>query len=353
MEIVNFKEYLLTLNETVSCAFVRRIGKRRQARIRRPTEFMVTECMDGRVDFMSNCGSELGMLTILENIGGRFEMGWPLLVEDLKKLLTFAHTNYLPPVCLIATYHWSASDKHLGCAGFNYKVNMAFEHVLRFVHEFNDCFNEGQRAYGIMIGIETDTGSLRLVNPNNANDIISTADVKDAAALKNIITKIWDFLPEKTQTDLVYLLMGNINKLLSAQLTTKRSPQKTPQHQERILCLGSSFDWLTSNTKNLCLTISGHDPMITEAIEKAASIIFVNYFKKRIPSGGLVFACYPYRIGFEKKLAQRQADYMLNVAKQVIGEMSKKSVENRGITSFFKFMAGTVDLGTRKIEIIK
>src|SRR3989338_8766546 len=83
---------LLELNRAHSEEFVSpaTATARRLWRAQHPTEIAAFKCMDGRINLPVITQLPLGIIAPWRNIGGRFDIGWPLFGSELREWRDYA-----------------------------------------------------------------------------------------------------------------------------------------------------------------------------------------------------------------------------------------------------------------------
>ena len=152
--------------------------ERRKYRSQHPTEIAAWKCMDGRLHLPIMTETPLGVIQPFRNIGGQFDLGWPFFGLLIKEWIDYALSRGRDSIILV-TYHFSKSDKHLGCKGFAYDTEAAKKFTADLVQQVERVFGiRHSVVYPIHVGIETDEDSLTLHGVNgqllNLGDEIST-----------------------------------------------------------------------------------------------------------------------------------------------------------------------------------
>jgi hypothetical protein len=341
-------EEILEINKNNSQLFCDTIQERRRYRREHPTEFMIMLCMDGRLKWHQLIGLPPGLFYLLRNIGGKYEIGWPLLVETLNEWENYSHRQYRPSV-LVITYHWSKGDAHRGCAGFQYKTDEALKHAEKFRKDVIRCY--GSRIQPIIIGIETDSEAIRVHGIHG--EILDLDEVAHNATEEFLAEHLGQFFPDIPQLvrqDILPILLGNVTHILEVRKNPR--PIVELDHSENVLAVGRGFDWIKQ--PNLALIIGPCDPDLRRAIAVAANIIQNNLKQGRISRerGGVLMSCWPYKdVRLDRPLAVERARYLGEFAMSCIVESA--GIDLSDVKDFFQLIIGVLDIHTRKFERIQ
>ncbi|MEK7131474.1 MAG: hypothetical protein AAB797_01920 [Patescibacteria group bacterium] len=314
--------------------------ERRNYRREHPTEIAATMCMDGRVNLTVVCELPVGIISPFRNIGGRYDLGWPLLRHSLNELEGYAYKKRRP-MLLIITYHWSKGDEHRGCAGFKYNMAEAIASMKKFKAQVDRCY--GSRIQTILMGLETDSDCLAVHGDNG--HIVDMCE-KEGGSIPDIqgdLATLFPLMPEQMRTDVASLLFGNVQHIAKVRKEGRRL--KEFKHNERVLAIGQGFDWLRN--ENLALIIGPCDPVLDQPIVTAATIIHRNWKEKRIPQGGVLLVSTPFRKWEDRHGAVEQSRYLVNLATRCIAEQVPEMAD------FFEPLVGVLDLETRGFEAIE
>ncbi len=341
------REEILRMNQDRSQMFCDTTAERRAYRREHPTEIMASMCMDGRVNLRIICGLLFGLVTPLRNIGGRYKLGWPMLVRTLLEWERYTYSKRRPALFVI-TYHWSEGDRHRGCAGFKYDRDAALDYMLKFKEHVDRRYHG--RIATVVMGVETDTDALVI----HGKDPTMTLDMREwasqLAAGRNaqlasgfLDTALPD-LPKQVRHDLVPLLLGNARHVVQVR-EQHRQPNEF-KHCERVLAVGQGFDWL--DRPNLALIIGPCDPNLGEPIVTAANIIRSNLKEGRIPSdGGVLLVSSPYRDHQDRDPMEEEAIELAKVALHHI----HRELPDMG--DFFHPLVGVLSYETRRFEPVE
>ena len=334
------KEKILAMNAERSRLFQETNHERRNYRREHPIEIAVTMCMDGRVNLTVVCELPVGIISPFRNIGGRYDLGWPLLRHFLNELEGYAYKKRRP-MLLIITYHWSKGDEHRGCAGFKYNKAEAIASMKQFKAQVDSCY--GSRIHTILMGLETDSDALIVHGDKDRILDMSEKDGASVLGLQGDLAELFPLMPEQMRMDVASLLFGNVRHI--AKVRVERRCLKEFKHNERVLAIGQGFDWLRND--NFALIIGPCDPVLDQPIVTAATIIHRNWKEKRIPQGGVLLVSTPFRKCEDRSGAVEQSRYLANLATRCIAKQVPEMV------NFFEPLVGVLDIETRAFEAIE
>lgn len=334
------KEEIQKMNVERSRFFQETTHERRNYRREHPTEIAATMCMDGRVNLTVVCELPVGIISPFRNIGGRYDLGWPLLRGSLNELETYAYKKRRP-MLLIITYHWSRGDEHRGCAGFKYNTLEAIASMKQFKAQVDRCY--GSRIQTVLMGLETDSDAL-VVHGENGN-LLDMGEKEGVSVLDlhGELAALFPTMLEQVRVDVTNLLFRNIKRIVKVRAEKRRLNEF--KHNERVLAIGQGFDWLRND--NFALIIGPCDPVLDQPIVTAATIIQRNWKEKRIPKGGVLLVSTPYRYPEYRLGAMEQSRYLANLAIRCIAEQVPD------MANFFEPLIGVLDLETRSFESIE
>jgi len=300
---------LVELNEKHSKLFCSQRLERELYLAQHPTRVVAFKCMDGRILLPTITHTPLGIIRPYRNIGGKFNLGWPLLNQSFDKLVTNAVRGGNRTLILV-TYHYSAGDEHRGCAGFKYDCEAAKKSTNEFKQQIQRVYGDNsQVVVPILIGVETDKDAIILHGENGeVVDLSMLADTKKES-LKEMIQRLYPNMPERIVLDLLPLVAGNIEHI--AEVKGKK-PLADLEHGEWILAIGKGFDWL--HTPNMALIVGPYDPNIGEPIKTAASIIKSNIEKGKVSKGFVVLASAVYSDAEDLLRTKERAIYMRDLS---------------------------------------
>lgn len=154
-------KYLIARNAEQSKFFIDKKFERLVYRNHYPTEVMIFKCMDGRINLPVATETPVGILQPVRNVGAKFSMGWKPLYDKVKGWLEYSISKNRN--CLVlATYHFSKTDTHLGCAGHGYDTDAAIRNAEELKKEIDEVFGFGPSSpiNTIVVGFNTDDDSL-------------------------------------------------------------------------------------------------------------------------------------------------------------------------------------------------
>jgi len=337
-------EWLFGMNKAHSDEFMRTRLSRQLYRVNHPTEICAFKCMDGRIHIPVVTHTPLGIIRPYRNIGGYFDLGWPLLGEDLANWVKYGVTKGRKSLILV-TYHYSKGDDHRGCAGFDYNQSAAFEFTINFHKQVNRLFGEkNQVVFPIVVGLETDTDSLIFhpQDPSKQEGVFyctdKTSDKSDYLA--SILNDLYPDMDPTVRHDLLPLIQGNIAHIKDIK-ESAREPLDM-QHREWVLGVGRGFDWM--HEPNTALIIGPYSPDLSGPIIKAVGIIADNMKNGRIKDDGLlILSSAPFREhGVDENRAKEKANFFREYVRQILEkhypELAPKA----------KYIAVVVDEHTRR-----
>lgn len=332
---------LIELNKKHSDYFCSQRLERELYLAKHPTKIVVFKCMDGRVHMPSITRTPLGIMRPYRNLGGKFNLGWPLLSESFDRTVmrSVAKGNRL---LALVTYHYSNGDKHRGCAGFGYNCEEAKKFTENFRKQILRVYGENNSVvFPVLVGIETDQDAL--VIHGEKGELVDVSDLgeKSSTDILELIRKIFPSMPEVIAADFLPLIEGNAQHIKEIQ---GKKPETQLEHGEWVLAVGKGFDWL--HTPNMALIVGPYDPNIGEPIKTAASIIKSNMEAGRIKKGFVVLSSAIYSDAGEKNRAKERSLYINNLTEEIVKQNFPDMKE------FMRKMAVIVDANTMRFEIV-
>lgn len=320
---------------------------RYQYRVQHPTEIAAMKCMDGRVHLPVMTKTPFGILKPWRNLGGIFDLGWPHFGLEVSTWVDQAVGRGNDCIILV-TYHFSAGHKHRGCRGFDYDVDKARVFTKKLREQFDHIFGlKHMVVYPIQLGIETDEDALIFHGANGKSWNLAEEKLIGERDLRHELERIYPDMKPRLIADLLPLVVGNIAHI--AEVRHAKRPIAEAEHKERILGIGSGFDWL--HTPNLALIVGPFSPNLSEPITTAAALLLSNIQGGRIPDSGIVLlSSAPYRdeAGPAPLLAEQKAKFMsafaLDVIKKNVPKLYKIGVHPLTVT---------LNLNTRKLDVIE
>jgi len=340
-------DWLLEVNNKHATNFINTRLARQFYRVKHPTEICAFKCMDGRIHIPLVTNTPPGIILPYRNIGGAFDLGWPLLGEDITSWVKYGVSKGRNSLILV-TYHYSKGDDHRGCAGFHYDHEAAFQYTVNFYKQVNRLFGENnQVVFPIVVGLETDTDSL-VFHPQNPTDkgvIYVSEKMSDKNDyLLGVVHELYPDMKEEVMNDLLPLIQGNIAHIKEIKESGRKPIDM--QHREWILGVGRGFDWL--HEPNTALIIGPYSPDLSAPIIKAISIIADNMKLGRIGNDGfLVLSSAPFKEkGVDENRAKEKANFFKRYVKKIIEENFPELINKA------RYMTVVVDEHTRKIKAL-
>lgn len=313
---------------------------RKVYRVEHPTEIAALKCMDGRLRLPVITKTPIGIIRPFRNLGGQFDLGWPffgLLVKEWVEHSISRGRNCI----VLSTYHYSKSDKHLGCKGFNCDTNLARTETMRLKEQFERVFGKLHSVvYPIVLGIETDEDALILHGENGELFDLSTITEITPKELSNKICSLFPDMRPRMADDLLPLLIGNIEHIKEMRGIKRQTDDIN--HRESVLGVGRGFDWL--HLHNKALLVGPFSYNLREPIGKAAGILLDNLKQGRIDEkDGIVLmisAIYRKKVGIDYQLAQEKAISLAEFSVRTINE------EVPELMPYLTVLVGTVHMDT-------
>jgi hypothetical protein len=335
-------DYLLALNKKHSEIFDQERLFRELYRVKHPTEIAALKCMDGRVHLPRMTNTPLGIIQPWRNIGGQFNLGWYGFNLAMREWVTYS-INRGRRCLVLVTYHFSQSDAHRGCRGFNYDVNAAKKFTTDLRDQFIRVFPGKTVVYPVQIGIETDSESI-ILHGHDGKEVNLANPPR--TPLDALLLELYPDMPEEIINDFIPLLDGNIAH--ASEVRTENKPVEEAEHREWVLGVGRGFDWL--HEINLALLVGPFDPNLPNVIEKAAGILAGNLESGRIAvtkeKGIVLMASGAYRNAGEKTHAIEKARTLDEFAFQIILEKVPS------LMPYLQRLVVAVDLDTRKLQVL-
>jgi len=237
-------EYILKLNREHAAEFCGPDARAARAlyRAQHPTEVAVLKCMDGRIHGPVATKTPLGILQPFRNIGGKFDMGWPHFQMVLHDWVRYAVSRGRHGLILV-TYHFSAGNRHRGCAGFDYDTEAAIAFTRKLKAQIDRVYGMGhQVVYPIQVGFETDEDAFILHGAGDESVELATLTKVSEGNFVALLQRIYPDMPQRILLDLLPLVQGNIEHI--AEVRASKRPVVEVEHREWILALGRGFDWM-------------------------------------------------------------------------------------------------------------
>ena len=333
-------EHILSSNAEQSVRFVAEESARKRYWAKHPTRFACIKCMDGRVHFPIMTKTPLGIIQPFRAIGGKFEAWWPSFLGRLRFWVEEAIKNGQRNFIFV-TYHYSASDPHLGCAGWNYDTASARAHAEKLRNQLAYVF--GEQATVVTAGVETDRDILTLHGLQDVSGESLIGKTEDAVRLA-LQTAFPDMLPE-TVEDLMPFLIGNAACV--AEMTARHLAPQDIQHNEQVIAVGQGFDWMAQ--ENLALIINDSDPNLAESIRVAATLIDKN-LARATTEHATIFVNVPYR---EPGMDYRQAVERSKGLRAFVERVAREAVPGLYAAGRMHALATVKWEPSKKLEIIE
>ncbi len=335
---------LLKLNLQHSLEYKALTMERRRYRAEHPTEIAALMCMDGRLNLPVMTKTSLGVIQTFRNLGGKFDIGWPLFQSKFDGWVQYAISRGRSCIILV-TYHYARGDVHRGCKGFAYDTSAAREASFKLKEKFDSIYGKGA-VTPIVCGIETDLDALILHGEDDGVSI-DLSNVKETTdfELIELLRSIYPTMPESFAGDLLPLVRGNI--LHIAELRAMNRPIEEVEHKEWVLAVGRGFDWM--RMVNTAFIVGPFDPNLSGAIGTAAKLLEANINEGRIdPKDGIVLltsSAYRDVTGPEHHLVREKSAYLSKFALDVLKR------EAPTLLPYLQVLTGITDLNTREFEV--
>lgn len=308
-----------------------------------PTFIACLKCMDGRVHIPSMTGTPMGLVKPFRSIGGKFEVFWPAFMKRLTKWMEAAIRESAERCCVLVSYHFSASDTHLGCAGWQYDTASARKHVEKLADDLAYIF--GEQMAVIVMGVETDHDVLTIHGSHSdvsGSDLIGKTDEETHALVRSAF-------PDETARiihDLTPLLMGNAGHV--RELIAHPRNLVAIGHGERVIAIGQEFSWLTE--RNIALIVNDADPNLDEAIVTAGKIIERNLRESlRHDEDVTLFTNVPFtEYGIDSRMAELRSRRMQEFAQLHL----RARCPNLWRSGRLRFLVGTTFEPTKRLKVL-
>ena len=254
----------------------------------------------------------IGLVKPFRAIGGKFSIWWPAFLGRMHAWVNDAmrHGSHN---FIFVTYHFSASDTHLGCAGWKYDTAAARAHAQQLAQDLSFVF--GEQLTAIVAGVETDRDMLVL---HGTQDITGEQLIgKSSEEVDVTLAQAFPSMHPEVRADLIPFLLGNARRV--EELTKTPHTPEAMEHNERIIAVGKGFDWLAE--KNLALIINDADPNLAESIRVAANIIQKNLQSAPTGDDATLFTNIIYhQPGVDQRQAIARSKGLLAFAKKTLAE---------------------------------
>lgn len=352
MPASDLAQWLIGHNEAQSREFCSPDAKGRRAKYRgkHPTEILALKCMDGRLHVALMAETPFGIIQPMRNLGGRFDLGWPLMGEVVTDWVRYA-VSHGRDCLILVTYHWSKGNKHRGCRGFHYEVDEARAFAFALAKQIAQVYGlQREVVFPVCLGVETDEDAFVFHGTNGHALDVATLRDPDKEAVRAELAALYPDMNEQMVNDLLPLVLGNARHVSKVRASAR--PVLDIEHRERVLGIGRGFDWL--DTANLALLVGPFDPNLDAAIETAARLLWDNILEGRVPDDGAVLlASAPFRDSdqaqyvFDKARATEKVRFLRRFALDVIGKAVPR------LREVIIPVAGVVDINTRKLHLLE
>ncbi len=336
------QDRIISINADASTQYVADETARKRYWAKHTTFFACIKCMDGRVLFPSMTNTPIGIVKPFRAIGGKFSIWWPSFLGRvrhwMKKAVSLGSRSFI-----FVTYHFSASDTHLGCAGWKYDTATARKHAEQLQQDLAYVF--GEQLTAVVAGVETDRDILILHGPNgdvSGESCQGKSDEENIAALRSAFPNMHPSVLE----DLLPFLRGNSGRVQELTLHPRESLEKG--HNERIIALGQGFDWLAK--ENLALIINDADPNLANSVSVAASLIEKNLVEAPVGDDATIFTCIPYE---EPGIDYRQAVARAKGLRVFVEDVIRRDYPTLMASGRLHAMSAVMWEPNKKIEIIE
>lgn len=335
-------EQLVELNQKHSELYCQHRLERELYVAKHPTRVVAFKCMDGRIHLPTITHTPLGIIRPFRNIGGKFNLGWPLLNVSFDNSVMGA-VRKGNRILVLVTYHFSEGDEHRGCAGFKYDCAQAKKETEEFRQQIKRIYGENsQVVIPVLVGVETDKDALILHGENGEIVDLSKVEKPSNGDLKELLQRLYPDMPERVVLDFLPIIEGNIEHINEVR---GKKPVTDLEHGEWVLAVGKGFDWL--HTPNMALIVGPYDPNIGDPIKTAASIIKSNIELGRVEKGFVILSSAICGDSEDKLRAKERAIFMNDLATKIVQENYPEMVE------MMNAMAVVIDKNTMKMEIVK
>jgi len=341
LSMIPIHQKILAVNAQQSEKYVADESARRRYWAKHPTFFACIKCMDGRVLFPSMTNTPIGIVKPFRAIGGKFHIWWPSFVGRVRRWIEMA-MSHGSRSCIFVTYHFSASDTHLGCAGWKYDTAAARAHAERLQKDLSEVF--GEQLTAIVAGVETDRDTFIL--HGSAGDVAGDTLIgKSEEEILRLILQAFPGINSGVATDLVPFMKGNRDHI--QELMQQPRDLKALGHNERIIAVGQGFHWLAEI--NSALIINDADPNLADSIRVAASLIEKNLAEAPPGDDATIFTCIPYtQPGTDYRQAVARARGLKTFTEGVVREYFPNLLARNRLHS----MAAVIWEPSKRIEVV-
>lgn len=338
-------KWLIEVNEKASDKFIKDELPRRLYQAEHKTNMLALKCMDGRINIPLVTGTPSGIIKPYRNIGGYFDLGWPMLGGEIQDVIEEGVSKGRKSLILI-TYHYSKGDTSRGCAGFNHNTEKAFNFTVNLHRQFNRIFGENNGVvFPVVIGLETDTDSLVFhpENPADKNALYLSEDINsDHDYLYSLLSNLYPHMDKYVKEDIIPLIKGNILHIKKIKDSNRKLEDM--KHNEWVLGVGRGFDWL--HEPNTALLVGPFNPDLANPILTAIDIIRNNMESGLINNDGFLVLCSSVfkKNGIDKNRAIEKSNFFCSKIKKHLKDNFPLLLPKA------KFMLVVLDQNTLKIE---
>lgn len=313
------------------------------------TKFMIFKCMDGRCNMSVFTKIQPGILDPMREMGAKFKIGWAHLQDIVMNWIMDGNIFNRFKVGVF-TYHFSRSNKKLGCKAFDYDTDKAIQYAKDLQQEFNEVFQAQDNVgmFTVLWGMETDAGALFL--HGHAGQVIDLyrETREDPDYWIPQLQQLYPSFPKSVIVDIFELVKGNISHLKEVKALKTIKQQEQLDHAEFGLAFGRGLWWL--HKPNAMLIVGPFNPNPVEPISTAAGLLLDNVNKKRVnPEMGIaLMTSVPFtkKTGFEEMLAQKKAINNSTLADKII----KKNVPD--LYPYLKRLTCTINTENWELNIL-
>lgn len=340
--MIPLHQRLIDINTEQSAKYIEAEAARTRYWAEHRTFFACIKCMDGRVQFSSMTNTPVGIVKPFRAIGGKFSIWWPSFLGRVRhwteRAMSQGSRNFM-----FVTYHYSASDTHLGCAGWKYDTKGARGGAEQLQKDLAFVFDEQLTA--VVAGVETDRDILTLHGKIDVSG--ETCIGKRPEEVAAMLREAFPDMSMHTVNDLLPFMLGNAKRVEELNASPRSVLDKG--HNERVIALGQSFDWVTS--QNLALIINDADPNLDESVRVAGSLIVKNV--EHATAGddvATIFTSIPYREpGTDYRQAVARAKGLKEFAKKILREAYPELMASGRLHS----LAAVMWEPNKKIEVVE
>ncbi len=320
-------------------------------------------CMDGRVYFSTITGTQAGYIDETFKVAGtKFELGHPYFGQ-IKEQWCRGNISQGFRSLQIISYHFSASDKHLGCKGHGYDTEKARQWTYNLAEQYRIMHDtEGQRFLPVVVGIETDSCSL-VIHGKDPNQTFEVLKYQGASA-EDIKEQLFGLFPnaaDELLSVITEFVLGN-QKYIETHSQAVIAKLVNADHAEQVLVLGRGAEWIFQTTNeqkdpplnNFALWICPVTNDYEHHVDVAFDLLASNIEKGNIdPEDGIVFLSSGMYGNKEWDPGKEHALLKANFFETIIKEHFQKSESFEKLLPYVTFLQVVINRQTREMEIIK